>query len=107
MGQVDDHGGVAFAQQAYDVGGVGEAGLLPPGHVNAAQLAEPPVITLGVEHDNAVAELHKLLQNQPGQVRLALAGSAADSNVQLRGGQGHRFAAVVGRSHAGQEGSDS
>ncbi len=72
VGQVDDHGGVAVAQQAHDLGGVGEAALVASGDEHAAQLAEPEMVAFGVEDDQGVAEADQLFADQPGQVRLAM-----------------------------------
>src|ERR1700761_8433980 len=84
-----------LAEQAHDVGGVREAGLLPSGNVHTAQFAEPPVITLRVTDDHAVTELDELFKEQAGQIRLAPSGAAADHDVQLRSRDGYRLAAVI------------
>ena len=39
VGHVDDHGGVAVAQQAHDVGWIGEVALLPSGNEHSVQFA--------------------------------------------------------------------
>ena len=54
------------------------------------------MVALGVEDDQGVAEADQLFADQPGQVGLASPGAAADGDVELRAGQRHRLAAVVG-----------
>jgi hypothetical protein len=68
VGCVDDHGGIAVAQEAHDVGRIGEVIRLPPGNENSVQFSQPPVIAFRIEDDQGVAELYQLLQDQPGQV---------------------------------------
>ena len=47
-------------------------------------------MTLGIEHENAVAESDQAFGHEPGGITHATAGVTADEKVELRGRESHR-----------------